>query len=110
MTPLGETFAEASIRTRKEIFAGRLRRLPIIQWLLFMLEASDAHRLEYDVMMTALELDLPPVEAERQLNVITSWGRYAELLSFDAASGTIFLEATGAEAQSSGIICGRIQG
>jgi len=93
LTPLGETFAEASILTRKEIFAGRLRRLPIFQWLLAMLEASDAHRLEYDVTMAALELDLPPIEAERQLAVVTSWGRYAELLSYDAGSGTIYFEA-----------------
>jgi len=81
LTPLGETFAEASILNRKEIFAGRLRRLPLFQWLLAMLEASNTHRLEYDVTMAALKLDLPPVEAERQLDIITSWGRYAELLA-----------------------------
>jgi NitT/TauT family transport system ATP-binding protein len=34
LTPLGETFAEAGIQARKEIFATRARRVPIVAWLL----------------------------------------------------------------------------
>jgi NitT/TauT family transport system ATP-binding protein len=37
-TPLGETFADASIQARKEIFSTRVRRVPIVNWLLTMLE------------------------------------------------------------------------
>ncbi len=92
LTPLGETFADASILARKEIFATRLRRLPIFAWLLHLLRATAEHRLEYDVAITALELEFPPLEAERQLDVLINWGRYAELLSYDAASGMIYLE------------------
>ncbi|MCX8062782.1 MAG: nitrate/sulfonate/bicarbonate ABC transporter ATP-binding protein, partial [Anaerolineales bacterium] len=39
LTPLGETFAEASILARKEIFATRIRRLPLMRWLLTMLSS-----------------------------------------------------------------------
>ena len=42
LTPLGETFAEASILARKEIFATRIRRVPLFRWLLNMLKASEA--------------------------------------------------------------------
>jgi NitT/TauT family transport system ATP-binding protein len=45
LTPLWETFAEASILARKEIVAMRIRRLPIFQWLLAMLQAAEAHQL-----------------------------------------------------------------
>jgi NitT/TauT family transport system ATP-binding protein len=83
LTPLGETFAEASINARKEIFATRIRRLPSIKWLLAMLKASDQHRLERDVLQTALELEFPPEEANRQLDTISNWGRYAEILAYD---------------------------
>ena len=41
LTPLGETFAEASILARKEIFATRIRRLPFVRWLLALLRAAD---------------------------------------------------------------------
>ncbi|MGQ9698267.1 MAG: ABC transporter ATP-binding protein [Armatimonadota bacterium] len=92
LTPLGETFAEASILARKEIVATRIRRLPIFRWLLAMLNAADGRRLRRDVVQQALELELPPDDAERQLGTIVDWGRYAELLAYDDASKTLFLE------------------
>jgi len=93
LTPLGETFAEASILARKEIFAARIRRLPIVQWLLAMLQAADMHRLEKDVVIAAMALDFAPEEAARQMDVVINWGRYAELWSYDDTSATICLEA-----------------
>jgi NitT/TauT family transport system ATP-binding protein len=83
LTSLGETFAEASILARKEIFATRIRRLPFIKWLLAMLAAAEKHQLERDVLLTALELEFLPEEAERQLDTVVDWGRYSELLSYD---------------------------
>jgi len=92
LTPLGETFAEASIQARKEIFATRIRRLPLFQWLLSMLQAADTHQLEKDVLTTALELDFPADEAARQVEVAINWGRYAELLAYNDRTASIDLE------------------
>ena len=38
LTSLGQTFADASILERKEIFATRIRRLPTFRWMLDILE------------------------------------------------------------------------
>lgn len=92
-TPLGETFAEASIQARKEIFGTRARRVPIITWLLTMLRSADRHELEADVVRSALGLDFPPEEAERQLAIAIDWGRYAEMIAYDHSAGMIYLEA-----------------
>jgi NitT/TauT family transport system ATP-binding protein len=92
LTPLGETFAEASILARKEIFATRIRRLPIFRWLLAMLRAAQNQRLDWDVVHTALELEFPPDEAERQLDAIIDWGRYAEILTYDDDDEALYLE------------------
>ena len=92
-TPRGEAFAEASIQARKEIFATRVRRVPIVSWLLTMLHAADRHELEADVLQSALGLDFPPEEAERQLAIAIDWGRYAELIAYDHSAGMIYLEA-----------------
>jgi len=92
LTPLGETFAEASIQARKEIFATRVRRVPMIGWLLSMLRAADRHELEFDVVQSALGLDFPPQEAEQQLSNAIDWGRYAELIAYDDNTGMILLE------------------
>jgi NitT/TauT family transport system ATP-binding protein len=92
-TPLGETFAEASIQARKEIFATRIRRVPIVNWLLTMLQAADRHELEADVVQSALGLEFPPDSAEKQLAIAIDWGRYAELIAYDHGAGMIYLES-----------------
>jgi NitT/TauT family transport system ATP-binding protein len=94
LNPLGETFSEASILARKEIFATRIRRVPIFRWLTAMLKAADKQQLRWDVVQTALELDFPPEEAEQQLDTVVNWGRYAELLAYDDDEETLYLETT----------------
>jgi NitT/TauT family transport system ATP-binding protein len=92
LTPLGEAFAGASILAQKELFATRIRRLPIFTWLLSLLSASPQQRLEWNVVLAALELEFPPEEAERQLDTIVNWGRYAELLAYDDRAEVLYLE------------------
>lgn len=92
LTPLGQTFVDASILGRKEIFAARIRRLPMFRWLLNMLEKADTHKLEWDVIQSALEFEFPPAEAEKQVEVAVNWGRYAELMIYDDGKATISLE------------------
>jgi NitT/TauT family transport system ATP-binding protein len=92
LTPLGETFAEASILARKEIFATRIRRLPVFKWLLGMLKAAEDRRLQWEVVQKALELEFPPEEAERQLDTAVAWSRYAEILAYEDNTGIIYLE------------------
>ncbi|WP_298401795.1 nitrate/sulfonate/bicarbonate ABC transporter ATP-binding protein [uncultured Chloroflexus sp.] len=92
LTPLGEAFAEASIQTRKEIFASRLRRLPFFRWMLRMIAAADNQSLRWEVLLTALEPEFPSEVAERQLDIALEWGRYAELFAYDDAEGRFFLE------------------
>jgi NitT/TauT family transport system ATP-binding protein len=92
LTPLGQTFVDASIQVRKEVFATRIRRLPTFHWMLNMLTKADRHELEWDVIQSALELDFPPEEAEKQIEIAVDWGRYAEILSYDDGKATIYLE------------------
>lgn len=92
LTPLGETFAEASITGRKAIFAARLRRVPLFRWLLSLLAASHRQQLDKGVVRAALELELSPDEAERQVEVAIQWGRYSELLAYDDGEQVFYLE------------------
>lgn len=95
LTPLGQAFAEASIQARKEIFSSRIRRLPLFTWLLEMLWAAENHQLQRDVVLAALESKFHREEAERQLDIAVTWGRYAELLAYDDTTQTISLDPTG---------------
>jgi NitT/TauT family transport system ATP-binding protein len=100
LTPLGQTFADASILARKEIFATRIRRLPIIRWLTNLLQAADQQRLKREVILAALSLDFPPEEAEQQFNTMIVWGRYAEILTYDDDEETIYLEPKNGDERS----------
>jgi NitT/TauT family transport system ATP-binding protein len=92
ITDLGTQFARANITERKDIFAARIRRLPLFVWLLGMLEAENDHRLEWDVVQKALEIEFPTAEAERIVETAVEWGRYGELVAYDDARESIFLE------------------
>ncbi len=83
ITPLGQAFAEASILTRKELFAQRARRLPMIRWIMQMLDASPDKELPWKVFYTARLPEFPDEMAERQLDLAIDWGRYAELIDYD---------------------------
>ncbi|MEP7287383.1 MAG: nitrate/sulfonate/bicarbonate ABC transporter ATP-binding protein [Chloroflexota bacterium] len=92
LTPLGQTFAEASIQARKEIFAARIKRVPIIRWILTKLNQDEDGRLHWDDYQDELEEFFPLEEAERQIESAVSWGRYAELFYFDDDDDTLFIE------------------
>ena len=92
LTALGETFAEASIAARKEIFASRIRKLPFFQWLFTLLRNAERQQLKWEVVQTALELEFPPHEAEKQLDTAVTWGRYATLLAYEDDTGIMSLE------------------
>ncbi len=92
LTLLGQIFAEASILTRKEIFAMRARRLPMFQWMMKMLKAAADQSLPWKVFFAALSLEFPDDIAEQQLDVAIDWGRYAELIDYDDRDEVIRLD------------------
>lgn len=95
ISPLGQTFAEASILTRKEIFASRARRLPMIRWVMDMLHSAPDGSLPWKLFYTALSPEFPDELAERQLDIAIDWGRYAELIDYDDNDQTLSLDPSG---------------
>ena len=76
LTPLGETFAEAGVVARKAVFAVRIRRLPVFQWILGALRDADRNRIERSALKEALEQELLAEEVEPQIDIVVDWGRY----------------------------------
>ncbi len=91
LSPLGETFAEATIPARKEIVAGRVLRLPTVRWIYESLQADEDRRLPAEHFIDLLRADFGEF-AEEQLARAIGWGRYAELFAFDDATDELFLE------------------
>lgn len=92
LTPLGKTYAEANILARKELIAGRILRLPIINWIYETLQQDDNQRVEWEFFLDKFEADFGD-RAEKQLDIAIMWGRHAELFAYDDKSGELYLES-----------------
>ncbi|HYM33183.1 MAG TPA: nitrate/sulfonate/bicarbonate ABC transporter ATP-binding protein [Candidatus Cybelea sp.] len=98
LTQAGHAYVDAGLLRRKVIFAEQLRRcVPLANRIIRVLEERRQHRAPKSRFLEELEDYLPTEEAERVLDAIIAWGRFAELFSFDMNSGELSLENPGAE-------------
>ncbi len=93
LTGLGRVFLEADILERKVIF-GRalLERVPLARHITAAIGSEPGHRVDEDRFLTELNEFLTDEEAERVLEVVVAWGRYAEIFAYDYDSGAFSLE------------------
>jgi len=91
LTPLGQTYAEASILARKELIAGRILRLSTTRWIYETLQNDDNQRVDKDYFVDILRHNFGD-RAEGQLDIAVGWGRYAELFGYDSDTDELYLE------------------
>ena len=81
-TDLGRRYMSSSIRDRKAILRDQLRRTTLFKTLLRALDSAPGHQLS-DEQFTQL-ISVTPAPADESVQNIVNWGRYAELLRYDA--------------------------
>ena len=86
--PVGIGFIDAPAADRKPMFAVRIERIPIFKWLGDRLQANPAG-VQWEDVVEELAQDFPAEEAEHQLDIIVTWGRYGEILEYDDNDGVI---------------------
>ncbi len=92
LTKEGIKFAQASVLERKEIFKEQLiKNIPFILRMLTILESKINRRIDIYFFKTILARILGDKEAEKQMEVLIAWGRYAELFDYDQDEEQIFL-------------------
>jgi len=93
LTPIGRLFAESDTQVRKEIFQRALvAGIPFAAHIRKVLDERSSHTAPRRRFIDELEDKFTDDAADMTLRAITSWGRYAELFSYDAESGTFSLE------------------
>ncbi len=93
LTDHGKKFAEADILKRKQIFAEHLLKfLPIVSKIKQTLDQDVSHKALKESFLEELQINFSSEESERILRTIISWGRYAEIFSYDYDSGELSLE------------------
>jgi NitT/TauT family transport system ATP-binding protein len=93
LLPAGRSFAAADLLHRKQIFAEHSRRsIPLIAHIRKVLDERPGHSAPEGRFLAELEDHLSEEEAQRVLETVINWGRYAELFAYDYDSGILSLE------------------
>jgi NitT/TauT family transport system ATP-binding protein len=93
LTELGRRFVEAETDKRKVIFAEALRQhVPLVNMIRQVLDERWNHRASAVRFRDELEDHMSPDYAAATLRTVISWGRYAELFSYDEEAEQFSLE------------------
>jgi len=93
LTQAGKAYADAESDQRKRIFAEHLtRHVVLARHIRQVLDERPGHKAPRVRFLAELEDHLSEEEAEKVLQIVISWGRYAELFSYDDSAGVFNLE------------------
>jgi NitT/TauT family transport system ATP-binding protein len=93
LTALGREFlAAGDANTRKRIFHRQLRKVPTFAFLVERLRAAPKLHLPAEIVQEELAMHLPNEPPQPLFDTVVTWGRYAELLGYDPATQTVYLD------------------
>ena len=93
LTHMGKLFADSDTNVRKEIFQRALiANVPFAAHVRHVLDERSNHTAPRRRFIDELEDKMTEDAADETLRAITSWGRFAELFSYDAESEIFSLE------------------
>ena len=93
LTPLGRTYADADMLTRKQLFADALlKHVPLAAHIRRVLDERPGHRAPAARFLREVEDHLSESEAQRVLETVINWGRHAEIFSYDSDTEVLSLE------------------
>ncbi len=93
MTNMGKSWIDSDITDKKILFAQLLiQHIPLAKHISEHLNQEHHKREHYDYFLGELESHFTQSEAERVLNTMIDWARYAEIFNYDAKTGFLSLE------------------
>ncbi|NFV78511.1 AAA-associated domain-containing protein [Magnetospirillum aberrantis] len=92
LTPAGRAFVEAEPPERKRMFGEHLlHAIPLAARIRRVLDERRDHRAPEERFLQELQDYLSADEAERVLETVITWGRYAEIFDYDYNAGVLML-------------------
>ena len=92
MTRLGWYFLAAPIPAQKTLFKHQILKLRLFQMLTSRLKEAPDGRISADAVKEQLAKVLPYDQPAKLLEVLVTWGRYAEILDYDENTRTVSLK------------------
>jgi NitT/TauT family transport system ATP-binding protein len=88
-TELGRRFVRADTAERKALFSNQVRNLRVFRTLLSWMEENPKKEIERDAVLSKLQGYFPNEKLDRLFDTLVVFGRYAEILSYDAELGVL---------------------
>ncbi len=92
MTPLGKELVEKDVDGRKAVLCERLKEHPVFKEIIVGIRSRRDHQLSRHFLLEMFEAHFSPEESERQLQTAIDWGRYAELIGYNAETEEMYLD------------------
>lgn len=92
LTEVGKEFVDADINKRKLIFKDRLKKLKIFKDILKILHSEKDNMMDRERITELFEKEMTHEDAEKLLNVVIDWGRFAELIGYNADAEEIYID------------------
>jgi NitT/TauT family transport system ATP-binding protein len=103
LTPLGRQLLAVDVNGRKRLMNQQLRQLQLVEHIIDMLQTQENKAVEEDLVLEELAVWLPTEKPQTMFKSIVRWGRYAELLGYNADERKLYLdlESTSTPSQES---------
>ncbi|MEO6773371.1 MAG: nitrate/sulfonate/bicarbonate ABC transporter ATP-binding protein [Kofleriaceae bacterium] len=100
LTAEGKRFLAADVPERKAIFREQVKSLFIFSEVLAVIERTERHEVDEEVILASLALHVPYEDPERMLRTLVNWGRHADLLDHDPLRGKLSTEPAEANVEA----------
>ena len=92
LTPLGRRFLDAKVNERKRLVNQQLRGLQLFQQVIALLKSQEGFAVDEDLVLEELAVWLPTERPQSMFKSIVRWGRFAELLGYNADERKLYLD------------------
>jgi len=83
ITPLGREVVAGSTPDQKRLVREQLFKLKIFELLVRLIKVQENQHLNEEELMRELQASMPHEKPRPLFRTLLSWGRYAEIISFD---------------------------
>jgi NitT/TauT family transport system ATP-binding protein len=95
LTDLGRRFVGADVNERKKIFREQALQLQLIKLLKERISSQPSGELSQDDAIAGIQEWLPNELSDQVLDTLIQWGRYGEIINFDADTQLLVLDSPG---------------
>ncbi len=92
LTSIGKEFLKGDVNKRKKLFKRQLKRLKVFREALKALKKQVDEHMDREFFVELFSTHLPEENAEELVHVLIDWGRFAELIGYNADSEEVYLD------------------